>query len=52
MFGKMKLRAKLSGGFIIIFVLMTAIAYVGFNGMKSVRDKVELTNDLNEMQMR
>jgi methyl-accepting chemotaxis protein len=45
----LKLGTKIMGGFIVILILMGVISYIGWNGMRSVVDRVEKAEDVNRM---
>jgi len=45
----MKLGKKIGGSFAIVLILTLAVGLVGWNGLKSVGDRVEKVNDVNEL---
>lgn len=49
MFKNMKLGSKIIGGFSIVLILLAIVAYVGFNGLSGVVDRVVNTEDMNRI---
>lgn len=49
MLKNIKLGTKISGGFIVILAMVAVVAFIGFKGMKGIRDKVDISNDANEL---
>nr|HDN00748.1 chemotaxis protein [Deltaproteobacteria bacterium] len=49
MFNNLKLGTKIAGGFAIMLVLLTAVAFVGYNGMSGVINRVEKADDANKI---
>ena len=49
MFKNMKLGSKIVGGFAIVLVLLSAAAYISYNGLSGVVDRVEKADDANRI---
>ncbi|OEU84811.1 MAG: hypothetical protein BA865_12720, partial [Desulfobacterales bacterium S5133MH4] len=49
MFNNLKLGTKIVSGFAIMLVLLTVVAFVGYNGMSGVVDRVEKADDANRI---
>ncbi len=49
MFNNLKLGTKIVSGFAIMLVLLTVVAFVGYNGMSGVVDSVEKADDANRI---
>lgn len=49
MFKNLKLGLKLGISFALMIVLTAAMAYVGFNGMSGIQDRVDKADDVNRM---
>jgi methyl-accepting chemotaxis protein len=47
MLNNIKIGLKISGGFIIILILMAIVAYIGSSGMKGVAKRVDISDDMN-----
>ncbi|MDY0222685.1 MAG: methyl-accepting chemotaxis protein [Desulfobacterium sp.] len=47
--GDLKLFVKILGGFIIVLFLLVVVAYVGYNGLSGVVDRVENADDVNHL---
>ena len=48
-FSNLKLSVKILGGFAIVLVLLIGVAYVGYNGLAGVVDRVEKADDVNRL---
>ena len=44
-----KLGVKISGGFVIVLLLMAIVAYIGYSGMSSVADSVDKADDMSTL---
>ena len=49
MFNNLKLGTKIVSGFAIMLVLLTVVAFVGYNGMSGVVDRMEKADDANRI---
>ena len=49
MFKNLKLGTKISSGFIIVLILMGATAYIGYDALSGVIDRVEKADDVNRI---
>jgi methyl-accepting chemotaxis protein len=49
MLKNIKLGVKISGGFIIVLLLLAIVAYIGYSGMRGVEDRVEKADDMNTL---
>ena len=49
MFKNMKLGTKIFGGFSVILILLALIAFVGYNSLQGVVDRVEKSDDVNRL---
>ena len=49
MLKNMKVGSKIIGGFAVVLVLLIAVAYVGYNGLSNVTDRVEKADDVNRL---
>ena len=47
MLKNIKLGLKISGGFVIVLVLMAIVAYIGYSGMSNVKSSVNMTDEMN-----
>jgi len=49
MLKNIKLGVKITGGFVIVLLLLAIVAYIGYSGMSGVADSVEKANDVNTL---
>ena len=49
MLKNIKVGSKIIGGFSIVLVLLIVVAYVGYNGLSNVTDRVEKADDVNQL---
>ncbi len=49
MLKNIKLGLKISGGFVIVLILMAIVAYIGYSGMSGVADRVNKVEDMNTL---
>lgn len=49
MFKNMKLGSKIVGGFAIVLVLLSVVAFVGYRGLTGVAERVEKADDANRV---
>jgi methyl-accepting chemotaxis protein len=49
MLNNIKIGLKITGGFIIILILMAVVAYIGSSGMKGVAKRVDISEDMNDL---
>ncbi len=49
MLNRFKLGSKIFGSFIIVLILLAAVAYVGVNGLSSVSGRVETADSVNQL---
>jgi len=49
MLKNIKLGVKISGGFVVVLLLMAIVAYIGYSGMSGVADRVETADDMNRL---
>jgi methyl-accepting chemotaxis protein len=49
MFKNMKLGTKIASGFGLVLVLVAVIAFVGYNGLSGVTDRVDKAEDVNRL---
>ncbi len=49
MLNNIKIGLKITGGFVIILILMAVVAYIGYAGMKGVAKRVDISDHMNEL---
>jgi methyl-accepting chemotaxis protein len=49
MLNNIKIGLKITGGFIIILILMAIVAYIGSSGMKGVANRVDISKGMNDL---
>ncbi len=49
MLNNIKLGTKISGGFVILLILMAIVAYMGFSGQNNVVNRVDKADDVNRL---
>jgi len=49
MLNNIKLGVKISGGFVIVLLLLAIVAYIGYSGMSGVSDSVEKAEGMNTL---